>query len=58
MTTLVVLLPVRPRLHAGQGSLPTAVPTDPLIYRFYELISLVRQVLMRRKDRDQMFAEV
>ena len=24
MTTLVVLLPVRPRLHAGQGSLPTA----------------------------------
>jgi PAS domain S-box-containing protein len=26
--------------------------------RFYELISLVRQVLMRRKDRDQMFAEV
>ncbi|HSW11219.1 MAG TPA: cyanase [Solimonas sp.] len=23
-----------------KGSLPTAVPTDPLIYRFYELISI------------------
>ncbi len=23
-----------------RGSLPTAVPTDPLIYRFYELISV------------------
>ena len=23
-----------------KGSLPTAVPTDPLIYRFYELISV------------------
>ena len=24
----------------SRGSLPTAVPTDPLIYRFYELISV------------------
>lgn len=24
----------------SKGSLPTAVPTDPLIYRFYELISV------------------
>ena len=23
-----------------KGSLPTAIPTDPLIYRFYELISV------------------
>ena len=23
-----------------KGSLPTAVPTDPLIYRFYELVSI------------------
>ena len=23
-----------------KGSLPTAVPTDPLVYRFYELISV------------------
>jgi cyanate lyase len=23
-----------------RGSLPTAVPTDPLIYRFYELVSV------------------
>ena len=23
-----------------RGSLPTAVPTDPVIYRFYELISV------------------
>jgi len=23
-----------------KGSLPTAVPTDPLIYRFYELVSV------------------
>ena len=23
-----------------EGSLPTAVPTDPLVYRFYELISV------------------
>ena len=23
-----------------KGSLPTAVPTDPLIYRFYELINV------------------
>ena len=23
-----------------RGSLPTAVPTDPLIYRFYELIQV------------------
>jgi cyanate lyase len=23
-----------------QGSLPTAVPTDPLIYRFYELANV------------------
>jgi cyanate lyase len=23
-----------------RGSLPTAVPSDPLIYRFYELVSL------------------
>ncbi len=28
-----------------RGSLPTAVPTDPLIYRFYELISGVRHHL-------------
>jgi cyanate lyase len=25
---------------ADKGSLPTAVPTDPLFYRFYELISV------------------
>ena len=25
-----------------RGSLPTAVPTDPLIYRFYELRSMAR----------------
>ncbi|HEX6636291.1 MAG TPA: cyanase [Steroidobacteraceae bacterium] len=24
----------------SKGSLPTAVPTDPLIYRFYELVSV------------------
>ena len=30
---LLVLAPYR-------GSLPTAVPTDPLIYRFYELVSV------------------
>jgi cyanate lyase len=23
-----------------RGSLPTAVPTDPLVYRFYELVSV------------------
>ncbi|MGH9576475.1 MAG: cyanase, partial [Terriglobales bacterium] len=23
-----------------KGSLPTAVPTDPLIYRFYELVNV------------------
>lgn len=23
-----------------RGSLPTAVPTDPLIYRFYELVQV------------------
>lgn len=23
-----------------KGSLPTAVPTDPLVYRFYELVSV------------------
>lgn len=32
----VALLQVPPY----KGSLPTAVPTDPLIYRFYELISV------------------
>jgi cyanate lyase len=32
----VTLLQVTPY----KGSLPTAVPTDPLIYRFYELISV------------------
>ncbi len=32
----VVLLQVAPY----KGSLPTAVPTDPLIYRFYELVSV------------------
>ena len=32
----VALLQVPPY----RGSLPTAVPTDPLIYRFYELISV------------------
>ena len=32
----VMLLQVTPY----KGSLPTAVPTDPLIYRFYELISV------------------
>jgi cyanate lyase len=32
----MVLLQVIPY----RGSLPTAVPTDPLIYRFYELISV------------------
>jgi cyanate lyase len=32
-TALLVDIPYR-------GSLPTAVPTDPLIYRFYELISV------------------
>jgi cyanate lyase len=26
-------------MDAHKGSLPTAVPTDPLIYRFYELVS-------------------
>ena len=28
-----------------KGSLPTAVPTDPLIYRFYELISVYGMTL-------------
>ena len=32
----VALLQVPPY----RGSLPTAVPTDPLIYRFYELVSV------------------
>src|SRR5258705_9196319 len=32
----VLLLQVPPY----RGSLPTAVPTDPLIYRFYELVSV------------------
>jgi cyanate lyase len=32
----VALLQVAPY----KGSLPTAVPTDPLIYRFYELVSV------------------
>jgi cyanate lyase len=32
----VRLLPIPPY----KGSLPTAVPTDPLIYRFYELVSV------------------
>jgi cyanate lyase len=32
-TALLSAIPYR-------GSLPTAVPTDPLIYRFYELISV------------------
>lgn len=32
----VMLLQVTPY----KGSLPTSVPTDPLIYRFYELISV------------------
>jgi cyanate lyase len=32
----IALLQVTPY----KGSLPTAVPTDPLIYRFYELISV------------------
>jgi len=32
----VALLQVPPY----KGSLPTAVPTDPLIYRFYELVSV------------------
>jgi cyanate lyase len=32
----VALLQVTPY----RGSLPTAVPTDPLVYRFYELISV------------------
>jgi cyanate lyase len=32
----VLLLQVVPY----KGSLPTAVPTDPLIYRFYELVSV------------------
>jgi cyanate lyase len=31
--TILTAIPYR-------GSLPTAVPTDPLIYRFYELISV------------------
>ena len=35
-TQAVALLQVVPY----KGSLPTAVPTDPLIYRFYELISV------------------
>ena len=34
--TAVRLLQVVPY----KGSLPTAVPTDPLIYRFYELVSV------------------
>ena len=29
-----------PMVVPCKGSLPTAVPTDPLIYRFYELVSL------------------
>ena len=37
-------LPAEARLWLQEvpykGSLPTAVPTDPLIYRFYELISV------------------
>ena len=28
-----------------KGSLPTAVPTDPLIYRFYELVSVYGSTL-------------
>ncbi len=28
-----------------KGSLPTAVPTDPLIYRFYELVSVYRHII-------------
>jgi cyanate lyase len=28
------------QLPPYRGSLPTAVPTDPLIYRFYELVSV------------------
>jgi cyanate lyase len=28
------------QLAPYKGSLPTAIPTDPLIYRFYELISV------------------
>jgi cyanate lyase len=35
-TEAVALLQIPPY----RGSLPTAVPTDPLIYRFYELISV------------------
>ncbi len=35
-TEAVVLLQVVPY----KGSLPTAVPTDPLLYRFYELINV------------------
>jgi cyanate lyase len=35
-TDAVQLLQVVPY----KGSLPTAVPTDPLIYRFYELVSV------------------
>ena len=29
-----------PMVVPYKGSLPTAVPTDPLIYRFYELVSV------------------
>ena len=35
-TEAIALLQVVPY----KGSLPTAVPTDPLLYRFYELISV------------------
>ena len=35
-TDAIALLQVVPY----KGSLPTAVPTDPLLYRFYELISV------------------
>lgn len=31
---------VQPQVVPYKGSLPTTVPTDPLIYRFYELINV------------------
>jgi cyanate lyase len=40
------------QVAAYRGTLPTAIPTDPLIYRFYELISVYGTTLKALIDEE------
>lgn len=45
-----------PKVVPSKGSLPTAVPTDPLIYRFYELVNVYGSTSRNRSTKNSATA--